>query len=254
ADHTEAMVELQGKVSSAVTYPAVMLFVALAVITFLMTYVIPKITKLFKDRDAELPWITKVVIFFSEALQSYWWLFLFLGIATIFGFRRWYRTEAGRKRVHSLLLQVPVLGRMLRMVAISRFASTLSTLMTSGVPVLAALRIVRNVVGNVLLREVVDEAEEAVREGEPMNRPLKRSGEFPPMVVHMVAVGEKTGELPQMLGRIASTYESQVNRRLQTLTSLLEPVMILVMGGIVFVIALSVLLPMLDITSLLNQR
>ena len=253
SDHTEAMVELRGKVGAALTYPAIMMLVAIGVISFLMVGVIPKITKLFEKRDTELPAITKIVIFASNTLQSYWWVFLILAAVGIWIFRKWYQSESGRLKVDSLLLQVPVLGGMLRMVAISRFASTLSTLMISGVPVLGAMRIVRNIVGNVVLQDVVDKAEEAVREGEPMNRPLGRSGEFPPMVVHMVAVGEKTGQLPGMLERVSLTYERQVNRRLQTLTSLLEPLMILIMGGVVFVIALAVLLPMMNINSMAGR-
>ncbi len=250
ADYTEASVELRGKVLSALTYPLVMMAVALAVITFLMAYVVPKITKLFRSRGADLPWITDAVIWVSDTLKSWWWLILAVMVIGLILFVRWYRTEEGRLKVDRAVLRIPIFGRMLRMVAISRFASTLSTLMVSGVPLLMAMRIVRNIVGNVVLKAVVADAQEAVREGEPMNRPLKRSGEFPPMVVHMISVGERTGQLSDMLGRVARTYESQVNRRLTTLTSLLEPLMILVMGGVVFVIALAILLPMLDMQSL----
>ena len=250
ADYTEASVELRGKVLASLTYPLVMMFVALAVITFLMAYVVPKITKLFRSRGAELPWITEIVIWVSDTLKAWWWLLLILLIGGTILFVRWYRTEEGRLKVDRALLKVPLFGRMLRMVAISRFASTLSTLMVSGVPLLSAMRIVRNIVGNVVLKAVLADAQDAVREGEPMNRPLKRSGEFPPMVVHMISVGERTGQLSDMLGRVAKTYEAQVNRRLTALTSLLEPLMILVMGGVVFVIALAILLPMLDIQGL----
>jgi general secretion pathway protein F len=253
ADYTEASVELRGKVAAALTYPAVMMLVALGVIGFLLTYVVPKITKLFKDMKADLPWITKIVIAVSNLLQSYWWLALILVAVAIWAFRRWYRTEAGREKVDGWTLRVPVFGSMMRMVAIARFAITLSTLMKSGVPLLSALNIVRAIVSNVVLQKAVAQAQEAVREGQPMNAPMKRSGQFPPMVVHMVAVGERTGELSSMLSRVATTYESQVNRRLATLTSLLEPLMILVMGGIVFFIALSVLLPMLQMNMLAGR-
>lgn len=250
ADYTEASVELRGKVLAALTYPAVMMVVALAVISFLLAFVVPKITKLFRSRGAELPWITDFVVFVSDTLQAWWWLIGLVAIGGAVLFRRWHRTEEGRRKVDRTLLKVPVLGRMLRMISISRFASTLATLMISGVPLLSAMGIVRAIVGNVVLQKVVEDAQEAVREGEPMNRPLQRSGEFPPMVVHMIAVGERTGELADMLARVARAYESQVSRRLATLTSLLEPLMILAMGGVVFVIALAILLPMLDIQSL----
>ena len=250
ADYTEASVELRGKVFAALTYPAVMMFVALGVITFLMAYVVPKITTLFKTRKAELPWITDVVVWVSDALKSWWWLMIALIVGGTVLLVRWYRTEEGRRQIDTRILKLPVLGRMLRMIAIARFSSTLATLMVSGVPLLAAMGIVRNIISNVVLKAVVEDAQAAVREGEPMNQPLQRSGEFPPMVVHMISVGERTGELAQMLGRVSRTYESQVNRRLATLTSLLEPLMILVMGGVVFVIALAILLPMLQMQDL----
>ena len=253
ADYTEASVELQGKVAAALTYPAIMLLVALGVIGFMMAYVVPKITKLFEDMGADLPWITKVVIAMSKLLQGYWWLLIGGGIAaTVLGIR-WYRTEGGRLKADEWILKVPGLGRMFLMVSISRFSSTLATLMLSGVPLLTAMSIVRNIVSNVVLKEVISTAHVAVREGQPMSVPLKQSGRFPPMVVHMISVGERTGELSPMLNRVAGTYEGQVNRKLATLTALLEPLMILVMGGIVFVIALAVLLPMLQMNTLAGR-
>ena len=250
ADYTEAMVELRGKVVAAMTYPVIMMFVALGVVGFLLTFVVPKITKIFDDMGAELPFITRFVVGISNFLQSYWWLVALLAAGGIYGFRRWYGTDKGRHVVDDLLLRIPVFGRMLSMVSISRFASTLATLMNSGVPLLTALGIVRNLLDNVVLQDVMEKAQEQVREGRALNRPLKESGRFPPMVIHMIAVGERTGDLAPMLERVSASYESQVNRRLETLSSLLEPLMILLMGGVVFVIALAILLPMLDMNSL----
>ncbi len=250
ADYTEASVELRGKVASALTYPAIMLLVALAVIAFMMAYVVPKITKLFEDMGADLPLITKLVIAFSKLLQNYWWLLIGGTVLAVVLGLRWYRTENGRQQADDWLLRVPGLGRMFLMVSISRFSSTLATLMASGVPLLTAMNIVRNIVTNVVLKDVIGTAHVAVREGQPMSVPLKQSGRFPPMVIHMIAVGERTGELSPMLNRVATTYEGQVSRKLATLTALLEPLMILVMGGIVFVIALAVLLPMLQMNTL----
>ena len=253
ADYTEASVELRGKVASALTYPAIMLLVALAVIGFMMAYVVPKITKLFEDMGADLPWITKLVIGLSDLLVNYWWLLIGTTVAAVILGVRWYRTEEGRLRADDWALRLPGLGSMFLMVSISRFSSTLATLMSSGVPLLTAMSIVRNIVSNVILKNVISTAHIAVREGQPMSVPLKQSGRFPPMVVHMIAVGERTGELSPMLDRVASTYESQVNRKLAMLTALLEPLMILIMGGIVFVIALSVLLPMLQMNTLAGR-
>ncbi len=250
ADYTEAQVELRGKVGAALTYPAVMMLVAMGVIGFLLTYVVPKITKVFRDMGSELPLITKIVLSVSNFLQGYWWLVIILAVIFAFGFRRWYGTESGREKVDRAMLNMPIFGRMLRLVSIARFSSTLATLMSSGVPLLGAMGIVKKILTNVVLSEAVANAQVAVREGQPMNQPLKESGEFPPMVVHMIAVGERTGELGPMLERVAHTYESQVNRRVETLTALLEPLMILFMGGIVFVIALAVLLPMLQMNQI----
>lgn len=250
ADYTEASVELRGKVIASMTYPLVMMVVAIGVVGFLMTFVVPKITKIFLDMGSDLPAITKMVMWTSDFLQAYWAAVLvFMGLF-MWGFRRWHATPKGRRIVDENLLKIPVFGRMLMMVTVARFASTLATLMSAGVPLLRAMAIVRNIMGNVVLRKVVEEAQEAVREGQPMNKPLRNSGRFPPMVVDMISVGERTGELAPMLDRVAVSYEAQVSRRLATLTALLEPLMILVMGGVVFVIALAVLLPMLQMNSL----
>lgn len=250
ADYTEAQVELRSRVTAALTYPAIMMMVAMVVIGFLVTFVVPKITKLFKDMGGDLPLITQVVIAVSTFARGYWWLLALLTGGGLYAFRRWYLTEPGRKKVDDWLLRVPIFGPMILMVHIARFASTLATLLASGVPLLGAMAIVRNIVGNVVLSNIVQDAQDAVREGHAMSAPLRKSGRFPPMVVHMIAVGERTGELGPMLSRVATTYESQVNRKLSTLTSLLEPLMILVMGGVVFFIALAVLLPMLQMNSL----
>jgi general secretion pathway protein F len=222
----------------------------MGVVGFLLTFVVPKITKLFDDMGADLPLITRVVVGISGFMQSYWWLLTLLAAAGYYAFRRWYATDSGRHKVDDVLLRIPVFGGMLSMVAISRFASTLATLMNAGVPLLSALGIVRNLLGNVILQDVVETAQVQVREGRALNRPLRESGRFPPMVIHMIAVGERTGDLAPMLERVSTSYESQVNRRLETLSSLLEPLMILIMGGVVFVIALSILLPMLNMNSL----
>ena len=250
ADYTEASVELRGKVVASMTYPLIMMMVAIAVILFMMGFVVPKITKIFTDMGSELPAITKFVMWISDMVQGYWYLGIIGFVAMIWGGQRYYRTEKGRLRVDELLLRLPVFGKMLMMVSIARFSSTLATLMGAGVPLLRSMGIVRNIMGNVVLRNVVEEAQEAVREGQPMNKPLRKSGRFPPMVVDMISVGERTGDLGPMLNRVSISYEAQVSRRLSTLTALLEPLMILVMGGVVFFIAMAVLLPMLQMNSL----
>jgi general secretion pathway protein F len=186
----------------------------------------------------------------SGVLSGYWWLILMLLGVGVYFLRRYYKTEPGRERIDAMSLRIPIFGPMLLMVAVARFASTLATLLSSGVPLLRALSIVEAILGNVVLKQIVAKAHDAVREGQAMAETLRKSSQFPPMVTDMIAVGERTGELAAMLERVSTSYESQVSRKLSTLTALLEPLMILVMGGVVFVIALAILLPMLQMNAL----
>jgi general secretion pathway protein F len=194
--------------------------------------------------------MTRFLIGFTGFITDYWWALLAVIAGAIYGFVRWKRTPAGKARWHRFVLTVPVFGRLVRIIAIGRFARTLSTLLKSGVPLLVAMDIVRNVVGNVRLAEVIEQARDAIREGESIAAPLKRSGEFPPLVFHMVAIGERSGALEEMLSNVASAYESQVDTTVAALTSLLEPIMIVCMGGVVAFIVFSVLMPILQINTL----
>jgi general secretion pathway protein F len=220
------------------------------VLGILFTVVIPKITKIFEDTRATLPWMTRALIAFSTFVSQWWWALLLLAALAVWAFLRWKKTPAGRMSWHRATLRLPVFGRLVRLVAIGRFARTLSTLLKSGVPLLTAMDIVRNVVGNERLAEVVEQARDAIREGESIAAPLKRSGEFPPLVHHMVAVGERSGALEEMLGNVADAYEDQVETTIGALTSLLEPLMIVVMGAIVAFIVFSVLMPILQINNI----
>jgi general secretion pathway protein F len=247
ADHLDAASKLRSKVSSALAYPAFMVIFGIGVITLLMVVVVPKMTSIFEGFDAVLPWYTRTLIFISNTLGSYWWLLIALTGGVVYGIRRWRETPEGRATWDRKLLKAPMLGSLVLMIAIARFSRTLGTLLSSGVPVLTALDITRNVLGNVELMRVVEDARGSIREGESIAAPLKRSGAFPPIVTHMIAIGERSGQLEQMLGHVAAAYESQVDARLATLTSLLEPIMIVVMGAIAGGIALSILLPLMQI-------
>jgi general secretion pathway protein F len=220
------------------------------VLGILFTVVIPRVMKIFDDTRATLPWTTKVLIGFTSFVTQWWWAILAGAALAIWGFARWKRTRAGKARWHRFVLTVPVFGRLQRIIAVGRFARTLSTLLKSGVPLLTAMDIVKNVVGNVRLAEVIDQARDAIREGESIAAPLKRSGEFPPLVYHMVAVGERSGALEEMLGNVADAYEDQVDTTVSALTSLLEPIMIVAMGGVVAFIVFSVLMPILQINTI----
>jgi len=250
ADFTESQARLRSKILGTMAYPAAMMIIGSIVLGVLFTVVIPKVTKLFADTKATLPWMTRALIAFTGFVTSYWWLLLALAAGAIWGFVHWKRTKNGRARWHRFVLTVPIFGRLARIIAIGRFARTLSTLLKSGVPLLTAMDIVRNVVGNDRLADVVSEARDAIREGESIAAPLKRSGEFPPLVHHMVAIGERSGALEEMLANVASAYEDQVDTTVTALTSLLEPIMIVVMGGAVAFIVFSVLMPILQINTL----
>lgn len=250
ADFTESQARLRSKIVSTMIYPVAMLVIGTLVLGALFTVVIPKITKIFEDTKAVLPWTTKALIAFSTFMASYWWAMLVLAGLGLWGFLRWKATPAGRARWDRFKLTVPVFGRLIRTIAIGRFSRTLATLLKSGVPLLAAMDIVKNVVGNVRLAEVIEQARISIQEGESIAAPLKRSGEFPPLVHHMVAVGERSGSLEEMLGNVADAYEDQVETTVATLTSLLEPFMIVAMGVVVAFIVFSILMPILQINSL----
>lgn len=250
ADFTESQARLRSKILGTMAYPAAMMIIGTIVLGILFTVVIPRVTKLFADTKATLPWMTRFLIAFTGFVTDYWWAMLAVIAGAIYGFVRWKRTPAGKARWHRFVLTVPVFGRLVRIIAIGRFTRTLSTLLKSGVPLLVAMDIVKNVVGNVRLAEVIEQARDAIREGESIAAPLKRSGEFPPLVHHMVSIGERSGALEEMLANVASAYEDQVDTTVAALTSLLEPIMIVCMGGVVAFIVFSVLMPILQINTL----
>ena len=249
ADFTESQAQLRNKIIGAMLYPAIMVVVGFAIVGILFAVVIPKVTKIFDDMNVTLPWTTRLLIGVSTIVQNYWYLIL-LGIPlSLYCARRWLRTPRGTAFWDRTQLRVPVLGDLIRMLAISRFAKTLSTLLASGVPLLTAMDIVRNIVTNTLLSSVIDNARDAIREGESIAAPLKRSGQFPPLVYHMIAIGERSGQLEEMLSNVARSYEAQVEMRIGALTSLLEPVMIVLMGGGVAFIVFSILMPIMQLNT-----
>jgi len=250
ADFTESQARLRAKIVGTMIYPAVMVVIGGVVLGALFTVVIPKITKIFEDTHAVLPWTTKILIAFSGFMARWWWAVLVVAGLSVWGFFRWKASTAGRARWDRFKLTVPVFGRLIRTIAIGRFSRTLATLLKSGVPLLAAMDIVKNVVGNVRLAEVIEQARVSIQEGESIAAPLKRSGEFPPLVHHMVAVGERSGSLEEMLGNVADAYEDQVDTTVAALTSLLEPFMIVAMGMVVAFIVFSILMPILQINTL----
>ena len=249
ADFTESQARLRAKVVATLTYPVVMVGFSAVILGILFTYVIPKITKVLEDAKVTLPWTTRALIAFSTFVHDWWWAMALAAVLAVVGVARWRRTPAGRARWDVWVLGLPLFGGLIRQIAIARFSRTLATLLKSGVPLLSSLDIVKNIVGNTRLAQVVEESRDAIREGESIAAPLKRSGEFPPLVYHMVAIGERSGQLEEMLGNVADAYDSQVETRVAALTSLLEPAMIIVMGLAVAFIVFSVLMPILQINT-----
>lgn len=247
AEFTEASVKLRQKITSAMMYPIIMVGIGGLILIGLFIYVIPQITQIFEDTGAELPFLTRLLIGISHLLRDYWWLMAILGVGSVWAFRRWKRTPEGTAKFDRFTLKVPIFGSLVLMIGASRFARTLSTLLRSGVPLLTALDITKNVLGNRVLIDVIDGARVMVKEGGNLAQPLKQSGHFPPMVTHMIAVGERSGALEEMLTVVSEAYESQVESRVSGLTSLLEPVMIVGMGITIAIIVFAVLMPILQL-------
>lgn len=253
AEFMEKELEIRSKVNSAMFYPVLLAFLGVVLVIVLMVAIVPKLTNMFDSMAAELPWNTKLLIWMSDTLSSYWYIFLLGSIFSVWAFRKWRETESGRKRGDAILLKVPVLGDLVRKVAISRFARTLETLLASGVQLLEALDIVRTLLGNVILEEVVSEARDNIREGEGIAPALKQSGQFPPLVTHMISVGERSGQLEQMLGDVADAYDRETNTTIARFTAMLEPLMIVVMGVGVGFVVFSIMRPIMMLTEMAGQ-
>jgi general secretion pathway protein F len=252
ADFEERKLALTRKIQTSLAYPVLMLVTGLAVVFFLLAYVIPKVTQIFLDYDQLLPRPTIILIALSSFLQQYW-PFLLGGVLLLFFLVRFYvRTTAGRVRFHAFILKVPVVGPILHHAAISRFARTFATLLQNDVSLLTALSVVRNVVDNEVMASAIDASRKEISEGESIAAPLSRKGIFPETVIQMIAAGEQSGHLDVMLFKIAETSEMEVSTRLGVATSLLEPVMILGLGMVVGFVVLAVLLPIFEMSHLIR--
>src|SRR5690554_743939 len=252
ADYTEQRQQSRQKIQLALLYPMILMIASLAIVGFLLGYVVPDVVRVFIDSGQELPTLTRGLIAVSDGVRDWGWLALPLLIAALFAARRALRDEALRLRWHRLLLRLPLLGGLLRTTECARFASTLAILTRSGVPLVEALDIAGQVIGNRLIRGEVREAARKVREGGSLTRALEGTGQFPPMMLHMIASGERSGELDQMLARTASTQESDLAARVAVLVGLFEPFMLVFMGATVLVIVLAILMPILSLNQLVG--
>lgn len=252
ADFLEKQAALTSKVKSALIYPIFMFFIGGGVLFFTMTYVIPRIAKIFEDSQKALPLMTVILINVSGFFSNNILLLLILIPALVFAAYRFNKTERGKFFFDRLSLKLPVFGKITTMVVISRFTRTLGTLLASGIPLLDALKIGEAVMGNRVYGKTLEEVRSNVREGTSLAKPLKDSGVFPPLVTRMIAVGEQTGEMEAMLTKVADIYDQQVETMVSTLTSLLEPVMILIIGAVMAFIVFAVLLPIFNLTSTIS--
>jgi len=248
AEFTEAQNELMARVRSAILYPIIMTVFLLGMLSVIFIFVVPKMTAIFQSAEMELPWYTEVVIAMSGFFVERWFVVVGFLVVAYALFRNWKNSPAGSRRWDQIILKLPLFGRLSRMIAVSRFTRTLSTLLTGGVPMLQAMDIVRNVVGNAVLAEAIDEARNNIREGESIAAPLKRSGQFFPIVIHMIAIGEKTGDLEQMLTQVSNSFDFQVDTEIEGLTSALGPLLIVVMGVLIGGIVFAIMVPIFEMS------
>ena len=252
AVYLEKTNSLKRKIRSALVYPILITLVALGGTVFMLTSIVPTFAKLFEEFGGTLPLPTQVVLVVSGLLQHNFLFILGFLIALVLGLRYVYRTENGHYKIDGLLLKLPIFGNLLRKSAISRFSRTLGTLLSSGVAILDSLSITAKTAGNMVVQEAVNRARDRIAEGQSISEPLKESGVFPPMVTQMVAIGEKTGELDNMLATIADFYDEQVDATVAALTSVLEPIIVIFMGVIVGGILVAMYLPMFDLINVIK--
>ncbi len=252
AEYLEGQVTLRNKVFSILAYPVLMIVLSGVILVFLVAFVVPKVTVIFSDLNRALPWPTLLLLAISDAFRNYGWALILLLIFGAAGLKRFIQTPTGRWQYDRITLKLPLMGRLFKIMAIARFAKTLATLLAGGVPLLTALAIVEKVVGNKLVEEAIGTARENIKEGEGIAEPLKRSGLFPPLLTHLIAIGEKTGQLEPMLEKVSQAYENEMETTITTVTSLLGPFMILAMGGVVLFIVLAILLPIFDLSQVIR--
>ncbi len=252
ADQIEKEVSLRQRIKSAMTYPVVVLLMVLFILAAMLLFIVPQFEKIYADLGSQLPLPTRILLGASEALRNYWYLVIGGSIGAWLGLKQWKKTDSGREAVDRFKLRVPVFGPLFRKTALSRFSSTLGVLLRSGVPILQALDIVADTVGNRVVSKAVSDVQVSVREGESIAKPLSQHAVFPPMVVQMLAVGEETGAVDTMLEKVAQFYDEEVTAAVDSLTSLIEPLMIAVIGGAVGMSVIALYLPMFNIINLIK--
>jgi len=256
AEYKEKAEKLKNRIVAAMVYPIIVIVIAVGILVFLMAVIVPRFERIFAEMlgDKPLPAITQVVINMSRWIQDKWIILLVIGAVLYAGWKVFAMTKGGRQIIDRMKLYVPVFGPVQLKSAISRFTRTLGTLVTSGVPILQALNITRDTAGNVIVSDAIEKVHEAVKEGESVVAPLEASRIFPPMVISMVDVGEETGQLPDMLLKIADVYDDEVDNAVDAMTSLIEPIMIVLLAAIVGTIVIALFMPMISIITEMNNQ
>jgi type IV pilus assembly protein PilC len=256
AEFQEKAAKIKNKVAAAMVYPIIVLTMAIAILSFLLVFIVPKFEAIFHEMlgDKPLPAITIFVIGISGFVKTHVLVLLGIIVAVAAAYRFGVRTRGGRAAADSMKLRLPLFGDLLRKTAISRFSRTLGTLITSGVPILQALNITRQTAGNMVIAKAIGQVHDSVKEGESIVQPLEASGAFPPMVISMIDVGEETGQLPEMLLKIADVYDDEVDNSVAALTSVLEPMMIVILAVIVGTIVIALFMPLISIITTLQQQ
>ncbi len=252
ADQIEREVELRRQIKSAMTYPIVVVALVTLILAAMLLFVVPQFETIYSSLGGTLPLPTRMLLSVSRAVRNYWYIVLLGAVVTSFLFRRYKKTEAGRARVDAVKIRIPIFGPLFHKVALARFASTLGMLLRSGVPILQALDNVNETVNNRVIGDAVDDVKTSVREGESIAKPLGQHKAFPPMVVQMMAVGEETGAVDTMLDKVAEFYNSEVTATVEAMTSLIEPLLIAVIGGAVGAAVIALYMPMFNVINLLK--
>jgi type IV pilus assembly protein PilC len=249
AAYIEKSVKLKSQVRSALVYPVAVITIAIIVVYIILWKVIPVFASLFEGLGTQLPFLTQVVVNLSRFIGNFWWLIFLVIAGAIFAIRQYYQTDAGRYQIDKLMLRLPVIGGLLRKIAVARFCRTLATLLSSGVAILESLDITARTSGNAVIEEAILQVRKEVEEGKTLAEPLARTEQFPPMVCQMIGVGEQTGAMDTMLSKIADFYEDEVDAAIEGMMALLEPVMIAFLGVIIGVIVVAMYLPMFSLIS-----
>jgi type IV pilus assembly protein PilC len=253
SDYMEKSLRLKQKIIGALVYPAAVITIAGGILTFILVFIIPKFEQMFKEMDmGGMPWLTELLMNISRMFACYWYVILFVGLLLWAAVHFVGKTPKGRYTIDLMKLKLPVFGRIISKSAISRFCRTLGTLIQSGVPILNALSIIRNATGNAVVAGAIESVHNSIREGDTISEPLRRSGVFDDLVVNMIQVGEETGELDRMLIKVADTYDGEVDTLVGAMMSLLEPILIIGMGGAVGFIVIALFMPLIHLMSNMN--